>query len=223
MVLEFFKSGEDQLDSLNAEVLDMLASCRHTFDAAINTVLGGTAPEAVGKDIRKTDRSINKAERRIRRALIVHASTRGAAADIGSILVLMSITKDIERVGDYAKNIWDLADNGVDMTADDDVDELRKRRDAVSRLITDASQIFATQDVEAAHATIQAADDLMDEFDAEIARLVTTEAPGSRAVPRALLYRYLKRITAHLMNVLSAVVMPVDRLDYYDEDKADRI
>ena len=39
---------------------------------------------------------------------------------------------------------------------------------------------------------------------------------------RALLYRYLKRITAHLMNVISSLVMPVHRLDYYDEKKADR-
>ncbi|MDH3306951.1 MAG: hypothetical protein OEO77_05485 [Acidimicrobiia bacterium] len=223
MVLEFFRGGEDQLESLHGDVQDMLASCRHTFNAAINTVLGGTDPQAVGKDIRKTDRTINKAERKIRRALVVHASTRGAQADIGTILVLMSITKDIERVGDYAKNIWDLADHGVDMSNDDDVESLRKRRDQVTELIVETSRIFASQDTEAAHVTIQAADELLDEFDAEIGTLIGTDAPGSYAVPRALLSRYLKRIVAHLMNVMSAVVMPVDRLDYYDEDKADRI
>jgi hypothetical protein len=32
----------------------------------------------------------------------------------------------------------------------------------------------------------------------------------------------LKRITAHLMNILTSLVMPIDRLDYYDEAKADR-
>ena len=36
------------------------------------------------------------------------------------------------------------------------------------------------------------------------------------------LYRYYKRIVAHLMNLLSAVVMPLDRLDYYDEAPEDR-
>lgn len=30
------------------------------------------------------------------------------------------------------------------------------------------------------------------------------------------------RITAHLMNVLTAVAMPFERLDYWDEDKIDR-
>jgi hypothetical protein len=41
-------------------------------------------------------------------------------------------------------------------------------------------------------------------------------------VARALLHRYVKRVVAHLMNVLSAVVMPVDRLDCFDEDPEDR-
>ena len=35
------------------------------------------------------------------------------------------------------------------------------------------------------------------------------------AVPRALLYRYFKRITANLSGVVSAVVSPVDQIDYY--------
>jgi len=43
-----------------------------------------------------------------------------------------------------------------------------------------------------------------------------------QAVAVALAHRYLKRIVAHGMNVLSAVVMPVDRLDYFDEDPEDR-
>jgi hypothetical protein len=41
-------------------------------------------------------------------------------------------------------------------------------------------------------------------------------------VVRALFHRNVKRVVAHLMNVLSAVVMPVDRLDYFDEDPEDR-
>jgi hypothetical protein len=40
------------------------------------------------------------------------------------------------------------------------------------------------------------------------------------AAPRALFYRYIKRISAHLANVLSSVVMPVDRLDFYKKSKA---
>jgi hypothetical protein len=48
------------------------------------------------------------------------------------------------------------------------------------------------------------------------------EGPSSESVPRALYYRYLKRITAHLMNMMTSLVAPLDRLDYYDEAKDDR-
>jgi hypothetical protein len=41
-------------------------------------------------------------------------------------------------------------------------------------------------------------------------------------VARALALRYLKRIVAHLTNVLSSIVMPLDRIDYFDEDPEDR-
>ncbi|HKJ57281.1 MAG TPA: hypothetical protein VJ978_14990, partial [Nitriliruptoraceae bacterium] len=50
---------------------------------------------------------------------------------------------------------------------------------------------------------------------------VRSDQPGHVAVPRALLYRYLKRVVAHTTNLLSAVVMPVDRLDYFDETDGD--
>ena len=49
-----------------------------------------------------------------------------------------------------------------------------------------------------------------------------SEEAAREAVPRALLCRYLKRITGHLMNVITSLVMPLERLDYYDEAKADR-
>jgi len=45
---------------------------------------------------------------------------------------------------------------------------------------------------------------------------------ASDAVARALYFRFLKRLTAHLMNLLTSLVMPLDRLDHYDEDKTDR-
>lgn len=223
MVMQFFTGGADQLESVVGEVQDMLSDCRHTFNAAMNALVGGTDPAAVGKDIRKTDRGINKAERRIRRQLLIHASTRGADADIATVMILMSVAKDIERIGDYAKNIWDLSDNGVNLSEEPDIKHLRQHRDQTSSLIADTARIFVEQDADRAHELLQTGDALLDELDDHVTSLVTDDGSPRTAVPRALLYRYLKRINAHLMNVLSSIVMPVDRLDYYDEDKADRI
>ena len=92
----------------------------------------------------------------------------------------------------------------------------------VSKLIGETARVFGEKDLETAHALLQTGDDLQDEYDDLIDEQLLTDKPAREAVPRALLYRYLKRITAHLMNILTSLVMPIDRLDYYDEAKADR-
>lgn len=89
-------------------------------------------------------------------------------------------------MGDYAKNLLDLAQDGANLAAAPENEEWR-------RLVT----------------WIESA-------------LIRAEEPGAQAVARALAIRYLKRVVAHLMNVLSTVVMPGDRLDYLDEDPEDR-
>ncbi len=223
MVLDFFRGGaEAQLEKIEAKIQQMLIDDRHTFDAAINSLIGGTDPALVGKDIRKTDRRVNKAERAVRREVVVHVSVRGTSADIPLVLTSMSIVKDVERIGDYAKNIWDIANSGIDLADAEDIDTLIGYRDQLSQLIAETARVFGERDTAAAHEILRGGDDLLDEFDALIETQIHTDQPAREAVPRALLYRYFKRITAHLMNVLTSLVMPIDRLDYYDEDKADR-
>ena len=224
MVMEFFRGGADrELEQIKQNIQQMLVDCRHTFDAAINALLGGTDPEMVKKDIKKTDRRVNKAEREVRRELVVHASVRGASADIPMVLVSMSIVKDAERIGDYAKNIFDLARAGANLSTVEDLPELITHRDRVSRLIAETARIFGERDTDAAHEILQDEDEHLDEYDDIVIAQIDSEAPASQAVPLALLNRYFKRITAHAMNILTSLVMPLDRLDYYDEDKADRL
>jgi phosphate uptake regulator len=223
MVLDFFRGGGDaQLEQIEAQIRQMLINDRHTFDTAINALIGGTDPELVDKDIHKTDRRVNKAERAVRRELVVHVSVRGASADIALVLASMSVVKDAERIGDYSKNIWDIANSGVDLSDAEDIGVLIGYRDRISRLIGETAQVFGEKDLEAAHAILKVGDALTEEYDELIDEQLHTDQPAREAVPRALLYRYFKRITAHLLNILTSLVMPIDRLDYYDEAKADR-
>lgn len=223
MVFEFFRGGADQtLEDIEATIANMLLMNRHTFDLAINALVGGTDPSAVGNEIRKSDRRVNKAERRVRRELVVHTSVRGKRADLPRVLVSMSIIKDAERIGDYAKNIWDLANAGVDLSDAADIDALCSMRDRTSKLLGDCARIYQDRDTAAVHALVPILEDELDEYDACLLNQLDSPAAPRDAVSRALLCRYLKRITAHVMNVITSLVMPVDRLDYYDEDKADR-
>ncbi len=200
----------------------MLADARHSFDLAASALLAGAQVDTVGPDVHSTDKRINATEREVRRELVVHVSVHQAATDVPMVLAYMAVAKDVERIGDYAKNIYDLAFQGIDLSAADDIDQLVSYRDRISLLISQTAKTFQTRATDEARSYISEADQLLDEFDNRIDELVSSDAPSSAGVPRALLLRYMKRITAHLMNVLSALTMPLDQLAYYDEAKEDR-
>jgi len=224
MVMEFFKGGADrQLEGIERRITAMLHDCRHAFDLSMTALLAGGDPATVGPEVRTTDIRVNKAERAVRRELVVHVSVRGAKADLPLVLASMSIVKDVERIGDYAKNVWDLAAEGIDMSSAPDLDDLVEWRSRTSTAIGDVARVFQERDTQAAHEMIKEFDRILDECDDRITQQLASAGTPRDAVPRALLFRYLKRIYAHLMNVLSSLVMPLDRLDYYDEDKADRV
>ncbi len=211
-------SSDDRLDNIEAIIQRMLADDRVVFDLAMSSLVDGVDWKGVKREIKATDQRVNDGEREIRRDLVIHASVVGAI-DTPAILVYMSIVKDIERIGDYGKNLRDLARDGVDLqefTAWHDV------RTEVSQMIADTAEAFAARDDERARQLLGRGDELLDEFDEVVSTLVRGEDDRPHAVGRALAARYIKRIVAHLTNVLSAVVMPIERLDYFDEDPEDR-
>ena len=218
MVMSFFRKPEEGgLEHIDAQVQGMINDARHTFDLAMNALTGGPVA-TVADEVRRTDRRINITEMEIRRELVVHASVHGGV-DTPEVLVFMHMVKDLERIGDYNKNIFDLADEGVSLAEAPDLGRLLGYRDELSSRIALMGELLTTRDEDGARAYITRGDELRREFDDRINELVHSTEPAVVAVPRALLYRFLKRVTAHSLNVVSAVVMPVDRLDYFDETR----
>jgi len=222
MVFRFRREGDaERLDRIEATLQQMIVDDLHAFDLAMSALLGERSPHEIGAELRATDHGVNAAERDIRRELVVHASVQGAI-ETPAILIYMSIVKDIERIGDYAKNLFDLAADGIDLSTGLYTGEITTLAGQVPEFIVSAAAAFAARDEASAKILMRSGDDLLDTFDKRVSELVREEHPDHQAVAVALTHRYLKRIVAHAMNVLSAVVMPVDRLDYFDEDPEDR-
>lgn len=218
----FRGEATNRLSEIGEKVQRMLANDRREFDLAMSALLGEVPWDSVTKEVRTLDREVNRLEREIRRHLLVHASVFGAI-ETPAVLVHMSIVKDLERIGDYAKNLLDLARDGANLSEVDDVDEWRTVwRDGVSQLIGDAALAFKNWDAERSRALIREAEGLLDACDTRVSAIVRGDDTGPQAVSRALALRFLKRVIAHVMNFLTAVVMPLDQLDYFDEDPEDR-
>ncbi len=222
MVMSFFRRPEESgLENIESQVQRMVNDARHTFDLALNAVTGG-AVETVADEIRETDRQINATEVEIRRALLVHASVHGGI-DTPEVLAFMNMIKDLERIGDYNKNIFDLAEEGVSFTESSELETILSLRDEVSSRISLMGEILSVRDEERARTYIERGDEMRKDFDRRVNELLHSTEAAVTAVPKALLFRFLKRVSAHSSNVVSAVVMPVDQLDYFDESEDTRL
>lgn len=223
MVFDFFRGGgQSTIEEVEEKLVEMMNNAHHVYDEAMGAVFGGGKSKETKKDLKKTDKEINVAQQEVRRALVMHASV-SPAVDLADTLAYMSVVKDVERVGDYSKNLYDLAKYGADFTTAADFDYLDSYRERVGQLMEDAVTVFATRDQEGAQRLIDKADGFLDDYDSNVKAAFHSDGPAPDAVARALYFRFLKRITAHVMNLMTALVAPVHRLDYYDEAKEDRV
>lgn len=217
MVLEFFRNADDGLAQIDSEVRVMLASCRHSFDLAMGALVSDADIAPVAAEVRATDERINQSEEQVRRELIVHTAVQGGG-DVGAVLALLLIVKKLERVGDQTKNILRLAEEGVRFSTADDYEEFVTYRSRCSQVFSDAQELMGVDEPDT---TALVADSLalMDEFEAHVTELLHTDRAGSYAVPRAMLYRYLKRLVANVLGTVVTMVEGVDRIDGEDIDE----
>jgi phosphate transport system protein len=177
--------------------------------------------EATRDRIYDTDRRINHIQRQIRKQLVEHL-VASPGSDVPISLVLMSITKDAERLGDYCKNLLEVAEAMKSPLGRGQYGE------RVTQLLADVEALFgptATATVKSdkvmAESAVESGRKLAARCNVLIDDLLESELPAREAVLLALTARYLKRIALHLTNVASSVVMPLHRLDYFDEEGAD--
>jgi phosphate uptake regulator len=169
--------------------------------------------------IYKTDVAVNKLERTIRKQVIAHLSF-GNSASLPYCLLLMSLVKDVERIGDYAKNLSEARELHPDPLPDDEIiAELKEVREGVELEFTETAQVFGTSDRERALELTREGRDLTHRCEAIVTQVAGSQYDARSATAIVLAARFYKRIAAHVLNVLSSVVMPLHKLDYYDENE----
>lgn len=193
--------------------MGMLADGRHVFDLAMSARVAGADPATIAEDLSRTEERTDEAERRIRRLVLVHASTHGSA-DLAACLLYMSVAKDAERVADLSKNLFGIARVAGTPPPGELREELITLRDEISPMISEAARIFADDDREAAEGFVERARALQSRCRDYIDELLAERLPAPQPAASALTYRHLARIVANLLNIVSAVVVPLDQLDY---------
>ena len=94
------------------EACEMMETNGKMYAASVESLRQSDTAE-IKIDIYALDKEINKAERDVRKKVMKHLILSGDA-QLTSGLALVSVVIDIERIGDYTKNIFDLARQVMD-------------------------------------------------------------------------------------------------------------
>jgi phosphate uptake regulator len=173
--------------------------------------------EGIGEDKRiyDMDQEVNTLQIDIRKKVLEHL-TVNPEQDVTASLVLITIVVDIERIGDYAKNIVELHEMAAGRLKNGRyVKEIVNIREKIERSIPLTKSAFIDADAESAKSLLAEFVWVGHKCDNVLEALVGDDSLSVReAVVYGLLFRYLKRIGAHLRNIASSVVNPFHRLGY---------
>jgi phosphate transport system protein len=215
-IFEIFKS-DSLYDQALIECHEMLDIDLTMFKSSIESLRKSDTAE-INIDIYAMDKKINEFERDVRRKIMTHLAV-GGKEDIGSGLVLVSVVIDIERIGDYTKNIYDLATNHHQKLNAGSLENRLSEIEQVSfNLFEESISAFKGQNIEKARSLMddykENVSSQSDSITNEIIMGKVSDLSPETTSAVALYARYLKRIAAHSRNLISSIVNPFERIGY---------
>lgn len=215
-LLSFWKA-RDFLQEVLDDFANMMEETHAMFKNVCDLLLRNKTCDGLKDKIYETDRKVNTLEREIRKRIVEHLSIQ-PSSDLPFCLVLMSVVKDAERLGDYAKNIfevWELLKKPLDHNLYkkffDDLDTKLLENFAQTK------QAFVESNEQIAEECMKLEREIVKACDGTVEKLAASDLTTNESVCFTLLARYFKRTAAHLTNIASSVILPISNLDFFDE------
>lgn len=219
-LIEVLQGKETLFDEIKRDFEEMIFVGHQMFDLVTSALLKeGEFEGDLKKEIYKLDALLNGKEQSIRQAIMTILSA--GSAPIAACLILMSVSKDAERLGDYSKNILQvfeakphLRKGGVYY------DQFVELRGQISLLFGRVLKAYHESDKIIARALYKESYAHQKKCD-EILKELLLAKPEEDHVAHAVLIRFSKRILGHLSNISTSVFMPVTKIDFFDNKKRD--
>lgn len=210
--------GEPFIKKMVEKFGEMLGDAESAFTCAWQVFLGQVMTEQLSRECYEKDSAINSHEREIRRILLEHLSLH-PQHDVSGCLVMMSMVKDAERIGDYSKNILEV---GIMLEGKSKDMKFLERLSATQRKIADhfprLRKAFLESDHDLARQLLDEYAPIKSECNSILHDLFSEQLPTREAVATALLSRYLKRVNSHMSNIASGIIYPLDQIDFVRGD-----
>jgi len=215
-LLGFWK-GKDFLGQVLSDFGKMLDAAEEMYLDVCKKLIHNEEEAGLEDRIYSLDKKVNAYEKDIRKRIIEHLAVQ-PSVDVSTSLLLMSVVKDAERLGDYSKNLLEVSDllkGGINLEKyrqmfGDTEEKITELFVQTKEAFIDSDEDKATKSWEDKKAIAQLCDDV-------IKQLAQGNLPANEAVCFTLIARFFKRLTAHLTNIATSVVVPLSELDYFDE------
>ena len=221
-LIELWRS-DNLLKQALADSHEMLESTQEMFHESVRSLRKSESGE-MKFNVYDKDIQVNKYEREVREKVLKHLAITGGANIIPG-LILTSIVIDIERLGDYTKNIMDLAEEHPKKLACGNYEnDVREVEGGVADLFDKVIPAVKQTDKDAAARLMKEYLWLTKRCDTLISELIQEEGESlslGDAVSTALYVRYLKRVAAHLLNIASSVVNPFRAIGFVKDHDLD--
>jgi len=222
--MSFFKDilqlwhSDDLLAQAWEESHQMLSLSHEMYTEAVKNLRAGRNIEGL-MALKKRDWEINQFQREVRRKVLTHYSLGEDTSDLANGLILINMVVDIERLGDYAKNIVDLTLNHPESIISEEISmDLHNIETAVTNRFAKTVRAIEKQDAEIARALKASYKYEISKLSDQIVHMIIsgqlTFGSESKSAAIALYARFLKRIGSHLNNIATALVNPFDSIGY---------
>lgn len=222
---------EEQLSILNNELITMGSLCEEAISGAVRllhcqekeecyamgeraeTLPGRRKSKQIKEAVTEAEQQIDKKERTIETICMkLLMQQQPVASDLRAISSALKMISDMERIGDQAADIAEIAQYAAEsgMESKTHIAEMAK---ATIRMVTDSVDSFVKKDVELAYRVIaqdNVVDALFDRVKEELIDAVRKKAENPEALlDLFMIAKYFERIGDHAENIAEWVIYSI--------------
>lgn len=202
---------ERQLMQLNTELISMGALCEDAIDCAVKYLLEND--KKMKENASEIEKQIDRKERDIETICMrILLQQQPVAADLRTVSSALKMISDMERIGDQAYDISEIAEYVVGRGITNEV-HIADMADTAAKMVTLSVESFVRKDISLAQSAI-ALDNKVDELfltvKSELTEAVRQGSDNGEAlVDLLMIAKYFERIGDHAENIVEWVIYAV--------------
>ena len=202
---------DEQLNTLNNELITMGALCEEAISSAVKLLIDNDVK--MKENVLETDKQIDQKERDIETLCMkLLMQQQPVASDLRTISSALKMISDMERIGDQASDIAEIAEYayGSGMESETHIADMAR---ATIQMVTDSIDSFVKKDIDLAHTVIRhdnIVDDLFDKVKDELISAIEQKSANAGAlIDLLMIAKYFERIGDHAENIAEWVIYSI--------------